>query len=59
MAKSASPGIGFDSEGTYMRLIPLTEGGSIDLDDCALDEGVGSDKLVVRSVVDLKEQVSC
>lgn len=34
-----------------MGLIPLSEGGGIDLDDGALGEGVGSDKLVVRRVV--------
>lgn len=33
-------------------LVSLTEGGGIDLDDGALDEGVGSDKLVVGRVVD-------
>lgn len=36
-----------------MGLVPLTEGGGIDLDDGALDKGVCSDKLVVRGVVDL------
>lgn len=38
---------------TYMSLIPLTEGGSIDLDDSALHKGVCSHQLVVRRVVDL------
>jgi len=33
-------------------LVSLTEGSSVDLDDAALDKGVGSDKLVVRGVVD-------
>jgi len=37
-------------------LIPLPEGGGIDLDDGALDEGVGSDELVVGGVVDLGEE---
>ena len=36
-----------------MRLIPLPEGSSIDLDDSALHEGVRADQLVVRCVVDL------
>jgi hypothetical protein len=35
-------------------LVPLPEGSSIDLDDGRLDEGVGSDKLVVGSVVRLE-----
>lgn len=39
---------------TYVGLVPLSEGGGIDLDDGSLDEGVGSDKLVVGSVVLLK-----
>jgi hypothetical protein len=34
-------------------LVPLPEGGGIDLDDRGLDEGVGSDKLVVGRVVRL------
>jgi len=33
--------------------IPLTEGGTIDLDDGTLDESVGTDKFVVRCIVDL------
>jgi hypothetical protein len=37
----------------YVSLIPLPERGSIDLEDAALDESVGSDKLVVGGVVDL------
>ena len=41
-------------EWTYVRLVPLTEGGGIDLDDRALDKGVCTDKLVVRCVVDLQ-----
>lgn len=36
-----------------MSLVPLTEGGSIDLDDSTLDESVRTDKLVVGCVVDL------
>lgn len=34
-----------------MGLVPLTEGGGINLDDGGLGEGVGSDKLVVGRVV--------
>lgn len=41
-----------------MGLIPLTEGGSIDLDDSTLHEGVGTDELVVRRIVDLIETLS-
>ena len=40
-------------EWTYVRLVPLTEGGSIDLDDGALHKSVCPDKLVVRGVVHL------
>ena len=32
---------------THVSLIPLSEGGRIDLDDSTLDEGVGTDQLVV------------
>lgn len=34
-----------------MRLVPLAEGGGVDLDDGALDESVCADELVVRGVV--------
>lgn len=34
-----------------MGLVPLSEGGGIDLHDGGLGEGVGSDELVVRGVV--------
>jgi len=34
-----------------MRLIPLTEGSCVDLDDSALDKGVCPDELVVRGIV--------
>jgi len=34
-------------------LVPLSEGGRIDLDDSTLDEGVGTDQLVVGSIVHL------
>jgi hypothetical protein len=37
---------------SIVSLIPLTERSGIDLNDGALDEGVGADQLVVRSVVD-------
>jgi hypothetical protein len=36
-----------------MSLIPLPKRRSVDLDDSALDEGLGSEELVVRGVVDL------
>ena len=38
-----------------MGLVPLTEGGGINLDDSVLDERVRPDKLVVGGVVDLNE----
>jgi hypothetical protein len=41
-----------------MGLIPLPERSSIDLDDCALDKGVCSDKFVVGSVVNLEDHWS-
>jgi hypothetical protein len=34
-------------------LIPLPEGGGIDLDDSVLDEGVRADEFVVGCIVDL------
>jgi hypothetical protein len=37
-----------------MRLVPLTEGSSIDLDDGALHKGVGSDKFIIRCIVYLE-----
>ena len=40
-----------------MGLVPLAEGGSIDLDDSALDKRVRPDELVVGSVVDLEKIV--
>lgn len=36
---------------TVMRFIPLTEGSSIDLDNGTLDEGLGTDKFIVGSIV--------
>ena len=38
---------------TYMGLVPLAEGGSVNLDNGTLDESVGSDEFVVGGVVDL------
>lgn len=35
-----------------MGFVPLTEGGSVDLDNGALDEGLGADEFVVGGVVD-------
>jgi hypothetical protein len=40
---------------THVRLVPLPEGGGVDVDNARLDEGLGSQKLVVGSVVALKE----
>lgn len=37
---------------SVVRLVPLTEGGRVNLDDARLDDRVGADKLVVRGVVD-------
>ena len=39
---------------TYVSLIPLTEGGSINLDDSTLYESVGTNKFVVRGIVHLQ-----
>ena len=36
-----------------MSLVPLPEGGGIDFDNGALDQGLGSEQLVVGGVVDL------
>jgi hypothetical protein len=41
---------------THVSLVPLPEWSSIDLDDGTLDESLGSEKLVVRCVVDLEER---
>lgn len=41
---------------THVSLIPLSEGGSIDLDDSTLDKSVGTDQLVVGSIVHLATQ---
>lgn len=38
---------------TYVSLVPLSEGGSVNVDNTRLDEGLGSEKLVVGSVVSL------
>lgn len=38
---------------THVRLVPLSEGGSVDVDNGTLDEGLGSEKLVVGGVVSL------
>ena len=35
-----------------VRFVPLTEGGGIDLNDGVLDQGTGTDHLVVGGVVD-------
>lgn len=35
-----------------MLKIPLTEGGGVDLDDRVLDQSLGTDKLIVRRVVE-------
>jgi len=45
----------FDS---VVSQVPLSEGSSIDLDDGALDQSVGSDQLVVGSVVNDDEDLS-
>lgn len=37
---------------SVVGLVPLTEGGGIDLDDGGLGQGVGADKLVVGGMVD-------
>lgn len=39
--------------GTHVSLVPLPEGGGIDFDNGALDQGLGSEQLVVGGVVDL------
>ena len=40
------------NRGVVVLLIPLSEGGCIDLDDGALHQGLGADQLVVGCVVD-------
>lgn len=41
-----------------VRLVPLSEGGSVDVDNGTLDEGLGSEKLVVGGVVSNLDQPS-
>jgi small nuclear ribonucleoprotein (snRNP)-like protein len=41
----------------YVGLVPLAEGGSVDLDDGTLDQSVRLDELVVGSVVNLDRQI--
>lgn len=43
-------GLTADGKGV-MGLVPLTEGGSVNFDDSTFYQGVGTDKLVVGSVV--------
>jgi hypothetical protein len=38
---------------THVGLVPLPEGSGIDFDNGALDQGLGSEQLVVGGVVDL------
>jgi Trm5-related predicted tRNA methylase len=38
-------------------LVPLTEGGSVDLDDGAFNEGIGSNEFVVGGIVDLNRNI--
>jgi hypothetical protein len=38
---------------TYVSLVPLSEGGSVNVDNTRLDKGLGSEKLVVGGVVSL------
>lgn len=45
-------GLGLTEVDAVVLLVPLTEGGGIDLDDGALHEGVRAHQLVVRGVVD-------
>lgn len=40
-------------KGTHVSLVPLPEGSGIDFDNSALDQGLGSEQLVVGGVVDL------
>lgn len=44
--------------GGVVSLVPLTEGGGIDLDDGVLDQGTGTDQLVVGGVVDNSNNTS-
>lgn len=50
-------GLGATEKGLgVVSLVPLTEGGSVNLDDTRLDEGLGTEKLVVGGVVTLDYQ---
>ena len=54
-------GLGAADDGLgVVGLVPLTEGGGVDVDNARLDESLGSEKLVVRGVVALKVSIcSC
>lgn len=43
---------------TYVSLVPLSEGGGINVDDTGLDKGLGSEKLVVGGIVSLSKYIS-
>jgi len=48
-------GLGTSVDGLgVVGLVPLTEGGSVDVDNGRLDKGLGTEKLVVGGVVSLK-----
>lgn len=52
-------GLGTSESGLgVVRLVPLSEGGSVNVDNGTLDEGLGSEKLVVGSVVSNLDQSS-
>lgn len=47
-------GLGGDDRLRVVGLVPLAEGGGVNLDDGRLDEGLGTEQLVVGRVVTLK-----
>ena len=52
-----SRGLGADNGLGVVGLVPLTEGGGVNLNDARLDEGLGTEKLVVGRVVALRRLV--
>lgn len=50
--------LGADNSLGVVGLVPLTEGGGVNLNDGRLDEGLGTEKLVVGGVVALEKSVS-
>ena len=58
ISRTFSKKISPEPAATHVSLVPLAEGGSVNLDDGALDKGVRANKLVVGSVVYLHKPIA-